>query len=61
MRATGANARMARAQGVHRPRHAGRHGLSNALVAWPARCSRRPRAARTSPWASAPSSSAWPP
>ena len=27
---------------------------------WPARCSRRPRAAPTFPWASAPSSSAWP-
>jgi putative ABC transport system permease protein len=62
IRATGSNARMARAQGVN----TGAMillgmAISNALVGLAGACSCRPRAAPTSPWASAPSSSAWPP
>ncbi len=62
MRATGANPRMARAQGVQ----TGRvilvgMAISNALVHWPARCSPRPRALPTSASAPAPSWSASPP
>ena len=55
MRATGSNGRMARAQGVNTGRMIlGGMALSNALVAMAgALFARRPRAARTSRWASA--------
>ena len=62
LRATGANGRMARAQGVNTG-NAVLLGMaiSNALVGLAGHCSPRARAAPTSPWASAPSSSAWRP
>jgi putative ABC transport system permease protein len=56
MRATGANPRMARAQGV--PPAARRWPAWRCPMRWshwPARCSRRRKAAPTSRWASAPS------
>jgi ABC-type uncharacterized transport system, permease component len=61
IRATGSNARMARAQGVNTGLAvlAGM-ALSNALVGLAGRCSRRPRAGRIFHGAWARSSSAWP-
>ena len=62
IRATGSNARMARAQGVkHRGHDAVGMAMSNVLVARLARCSCRTRAGPISRWALAPSSSAWRP
>ena len=62
MRATGGNPRMARAQGIsdRPPDGASAWRCRTRWSRWPGRCSCRARAAPTSRWASAPSSSAWP-